>query len=61
MFLSDKDRLSNTYTPDDFASHRNIELNYGSLEGEVYIDLKFDYDKDLYKQRSISAKEAMNQ
>lgn len=57
--LLDKDRISNTFTPDDFASHRNMILNYGQLESEVYINLKFDYEQDLYKQRSISAKEAM--
>ena len=38
-------KLSNEYTPDDFASN-NDKINplaFGKLEKEVYIELKFDY------------------
>lgn len=41
--LGDK-RLSNEYTPDDFSSHcdQKNPLQFGKLEKEVYIELKFD-------------------
>ena len=41
--LSDK-LLSNEYTPDDFASGSNKtdSLEFGKLEKEVYVELKFD-------------------
>ena len=42
--LGDK-KLSNEYTPDDFASNSDKinPLQFGKLEKEVYIELKFDY------------------
>ena len=38
------ERLSNNFTPDDFSSARDSELKleFGKLEEEVYIELKFD-------------------
>jgi hypothetical protein len=41
--LIGKERYSNQYTPDDFTSHRNFTVNYGTLEKEEYIDIQFDY------------------
>ncbi len=38
------EKLSNEYTPDDFASHRHLPLKIGRLEPEVYVELKFDFD-----------------
>lgn len=46
MGLWGRKKLSNEYTPDDFASN-NDEVNlllFGKLEKEVYIELKFDFD-----------------
>lgn len=39
-------RLSNEYTPDDFASHndKTLNLQFGKLEKEVYVELKFDFN-----------------
>ena len=39
-------RLSNEYTPDDFTSHndKTLNLQFGKLEKEVYVELKFDFD-----------------
>ena len=46
MGLWDRKKLSNEYTPDDFASinDKNNPLKFGKLEKEVYIELKFDFD-----------------
>ncbi len=49
--ISDK-KLSNEYTPDDFASHRHIHLNFGRLEPEEYVELKFDFT-DYSTQESV--------
>ncbi len=43
MNLIDKEKLSNEYTPDDFASSGDLKLKMGKLEKEEYIELKFDY------------------
>lgn len=39
-------KLSNEYTPDDFSSKNDKELNlqFGKLEKEEYVELKFDFD-----------------
>ena len=57
-FLLGKTRLSSEYTPDSFGSHCPLILNYGQLEPEVYIDVKLDFEKDVFRQNSISATEA---
>ena len=57
-FLLDKTRLSSEYTPEGFAGHRPLKLNYGHLEPEVYIDVRLDFEKDVFRQSSISATEA---
>lgn len=46
MGLWDRSKLSNEYTPDDFASKSDKQnpLQFGKLEKEVYIELKFDLD-----------------
>lgn len=46
MGLLDDKRLSNEYTPDDFASNNDKvnPLQFGKLEKEVYIELKFDFN-----------------
>lgn len=46
MGLLDDKRLSNEYTPDDFASNNDKAnpLQFGKLEKEVYIELKFDFN-----------------
>lgn len=38
-------KFSNEFTPDDFSSARDseLELNFGRLEPEEYIELKFDF------------------
>lgn len=43
--LGDK-LLSNEYTPDDFSSksEKTNPLQFGKLEKEVYVELKFDLD-----------------
>jgi hypothetical protein len=43
--LGDK-KLSNEYTPDDFASKSDKinPLQFGKLEKEEYVELKFDFD-----------------
>lgn len=43
MGLLDRKKLSNDFTPDDFSSSRDskLTLQFGKLEPEVYIDLKF--------------------
>ena len=40
---SEKYKTSNEYTPDDFTSSRDDELNlkYGQLSEEIYIEMKF--------------------
>ena len=59
LFLADKKKLSNEYTPDDFSTHKNtLKLLEGTLEPEVYIDLKFDYQKESFRQTSIPASHA---
>ena len=54
----DKKKLSNEYTPDDFAGHRHLQLLEGSLEPEEYIELNFDYEKETFRQTSIPASKA---
>ena len=51
--LLGKEKLSNEYTPDDFTSARNLQLNFGRLEPEEYIDLKFDFNPGLLTQESV--------
>ena len=58
FLVDNKTRLSSEYTPDSFASHRHLKLNYGQLEQEVYIDVRLDFEKDVFRQSSISATEA---
>lgn len=43
MGILQTDKLSNEFTPDDFSSARDDKLtfNFGKLEPEVYIELKF--------------------
>ena len=43
MGILNTDKLSNEFTPDDFSSARDSKLtfNFGKLEPEVYIELKF--------------------
>ena len=53
-FLIDPSKLSNEYTPDDFASHRHIKLLHGHLDEEVFIELKFDFDQNLERQESVT-------
>ena len=57
MGLLGKEKLSNEYTPDDFCSARNLKLNIGYLEPEVYIELKFDLEYGEFDKfgRQISA------
>ena len=50
--LLGRERISNEYTPDDFTSVRNLQLNFGWLEPEEYINLKFDFT-DFQTQESI--------
>lgn len=38
--LLSKERPSNRYTPDDFSSSKHLELQKGSLEGEVFISMQ---------------------
>ena len=44
MGILKTDKLSNNFTPDDFSSARDskLTLNFGKLEPEVYIELKFE-------------------
>ena len=44
MGILKTDKLSNEFTPDDFSSARDskLTLNFGKLEPEVYIELKFE-------------------
>lgn len=53
MGLLDTKKLSNEYTPDDFASHRHLTLNFGRLEPEEYIELKFDFTDGYTTQESV--------
>ena len=43
MGILNTDKLSNDFTPDDFSSARDSKLtfNFGKLEPEIYIELKF--------------------
>ena len=45
MGLLPAKKLSNEYTPDDFSSKedKKLELQFGKLEKEDYIELKFDF------------------
>lgn len=42
MGLLKTKKLSNEFTPDDFSNNGDLELNFGQLEPEVYVELKFD-------------------
>lgn len=44
MGILNTEKLSNEFTPDDFSSARDSKLtfNFGKLEPEVYIELKFE-------------------
>lgn len=53
MGLIDTKKLSNTYTPDDFCSENDLKLNFGVLEREVYIELKFDFNIGFERQSSV--------
>ena len=55
MGLLGDEKLSNEYTPDDFASHRHLPLKFGSLEPEQYVELKFDFvdGSGLSTQQSV--------
>ena len=47
MGLWSRRKLSNEYTPDDFAS-KNDKINpleFGKLEKEVFVELKFDFNR----------------
>lgn len=44
MGLLDTTKLSNEFTPDDFASSSINDLKMGKLEKEVYVELKFDFN-----------------
>ena len=48
-------KFSNEFTPDDFSSARDSELklNFGKLEPEVYIELKFDFGSAFDRQISL--------
>ena len=48
MGLVGTEKLSNEYTPDDFSSERDLKLNFGRLEPEVFIELKFDFESHAY-------------
>ena len=41
-------KFSNEFTPDDFSSARDsyLNLNFGRLDPEVYVELKFDLEMD---------------
>ena len=45
MGILNTTKFSNEFTPDDFSSARDyeLELNFGRLEPEEYIELKFDF------------------
>ena len=59
LFLSDKSKFSNEFTPDDFSTHKDtLTLLEGTLEPEAYIDLNFDYEKEAFRQTSIPASQA---
>lgn len=46
MGLWSRKKLANEYTPDDFASKSDLinPLEFGKLEKEEYIELKFDFN-----------------
>ena len=46
-------RPSNDYTPDDFSSAKGMTLEFGELEPEVYIELKFDFAPGYLAQESV--------
>ena len=48
-------KYSNEFTPDDFSSARDsaLKLNFGTLEPEVYIELKFDFGSPFDRQISL--------
>ena len=48
--LGDK-KLSNAYTPDDFA--KDLPLNFGELEQAVFIELRFDFKSGIDRQSSV--------
>ena len=37
-----KETPSDEYTPDDFASSCDLQLKYGKLEPEIFIQLKYE-------------------
>lgn len=45
MGILNTTKISNEFTPDDFSSARDshLSLNFGKLEPEVYVELKFDF------------------
>ena len=49
-FLLDKTMLSSEYTSDSFGSHCPLILNYGHLEPEFYVDVRLDFEKDIFRQ-----------
>lgn len=51
--LIGRERLSNEFTPDDFTSASNLQLNFGRLEPEEYINLKFDFGCSYQAQDSV--------
>ena len=46
-------KISNEYTPDDFSTAKDLSLNFGKLEPEVYIELKFDFRSGVDRQSSV--------
>ena len=40
MGLLSRDRVSHSFTPDDFSTNRALELTEGSLSEQIYVDLK---------------------
>ena len=55
MGILNTTKYSNEFTPDDFSSARGsgLKLNFGTLEPEVYIELKFDYGSPFDRQISL--------
>ena len=48
-------KFSNEFTPDDFSSARGsgLKLNFGKLEPEEFIELKFDFGSPFDRQISL--------
>ena len=53
MGLLTTNKLSNEFTPDDFSSAQELQLNFGKLESEVYVELKFDFQGGNERQSNV--------